>query len=211
MRNAETSTMDLGIKPPPRGVDLPGDGGPMESPRHVEQMMLLVQSLEYAWRARDDFFVGGNMCVYFSAHQAETNDFRAPDVFVVMGAPRRKRRSWVVWEEDGRRPDVVIELLSPSTELADRGDKLRTCAKNLLVREYYLFDPWDGRFEGYELERSSRTYRRREPDARGRFFSWSTGLALGVVPGGVHEDAARLRWIDADGNVLPTQDEERDP
>jgi len=210
MRDAETSTMDLGIKPPPRGVDLPySDGEPMESNRHFEQMALLIRCLKYAWRARDDFFVGGNMFVYFSELQAKANDFRGPDLFVVMDTERRERNSWVVWEEEGRTPNVVIELLSPSTEHVDRGDKMRIYAKLLHVAEYYLFDPWDGRFEGYELERGSRTYRRREPDAQGRLFSPSTGLTLGVVPGWVDEiEAPWLRWFDADGHVLPAPEED---
>ena len=55
-------------------------------------------------------FVGANMFLYFSQTQAKKNDFRGPDVFVVMDTTRRERKSWVVWEEDGRVPDVVIEL-----------------------------------------------------------------------------------------------------
>jgi Uma2 family endonuclease len=167
-------------------------------------MMLLIQSLEYAWRERDDFFVAGNMFVYFSELQAKASDFRGPDVFVVMDTVRRERKSWVVWEEEGRTPDVVIELLSPSTEQVDRGDKMRIYAKLMHVAEYYLFDPWDGRFEAYELDRGARSYRRREPDAQGRFFSPSTGFTLGVVPARLGEiDAPWLRWIDANGKVLP--------
>ncbi len=210
MSDAETSTMDLGIKPPPRGVDLPySDGEPMESQRHVEQMLLLIRTLKYAWRARDDFFVGGNMFVYFSELQAKANDFRGPDVFVVMDTPRRERRSWVVWEEEGRTPNVVIELLSPSTEHIDRGEKMRIYAKLLHVPEYYLFDPWDGRFEAHELNRGSRKFERREPDARGRYFSPATGLTLGVVPGWVDEvEAPWLRWFDAEGDVLPSPEED---
>nr|WP_322505530.1 hypothetical protein [Chroococcidiopsis cubana] len=35
----------------------------------------------------------------------------------------RERQGWVVWEEDGRYPDVIVELLSPSTAKVDRGVK----------------------------------------------------------------------------------------
>jgi len=40
----------------------------------------------------------------------------------VLGVPKRERRSWVVWEE-GKAPDVVIELLSESTAEQDKNEK----------------------------------------------------------------------------------------
>src|SRR5687768_1123220 len=95
---------------PPRGEDLfYDDGEPMESARHRMQMNLLIDSLFHAWRDRDDFYAGGNMFLYFSETQKKKNDFRGPDVFVVLHTTRRDRKSWVVWEEDGRTLDVVIE------------------------------------------------------------------------------------------------------
>jgi Uma2 family endonuclease len=205
---ADVDETDIGpgFRPPPRGEDLPySDGEPMESQRHVEQMLLLIESLGEAWRDRDDFFVGGNMFVYFSELQAKKNDFRGPDVFVVMDTTRKERKSWVVWEEDGKAPDVVIELVSASTERVDRVDKMRLYAKLLRVAEYYIFDPFTGRLDGFELDPSSRSFRPREPDADGRIHSRATGLSLGVVPGRHHGiEAPWLRWIDPDGAVLPT-------
>jgi Uma2 family endonuclease len=201
--------IDPGFKPPPRGVDLPHtDGEPMETARHRDQMNLLIASLQDAWSDRDDFYVAGNMFIYFSELQAKRNDFRGPDVFVVMDTVKRERKSWVVWEEDGRAPDVVIELTSPSTEHVDRGDKMRIYAKVLHVAEYYLFDPFTGRLEGYELDASTRTYRERTPDEMGRFESHVTGLALGVVPGRYADvDADWLRWMTREGDVVPTGQE----
>jgi Uma2 family endonuclease len=88
-------------------------------------MVLLVQSLRNGWSDRTDFYVPSSMFMYFSETQARKNDFRGPDVFVVMNTTRRERKSWVVWEEDGKTPDVVIELMSESTEAVDRGEKMR--------------------------------------------------------------------------------------
>jgi len=197
---------ELGVKPPPRGEDLPtGDGEPMETHRHAQQMFLLISTLEEAWKDRDDFFVGGDMFIYFSELQAKNQDFRGPDVFVVLDTARRERKSWVVWEEEGRSPDVVIELTSASTEHVDRGEKMRIYAQLLHVAEYYIFDPFSGALDAYELEPSSRSYRKRTPDAEGRYASGATGLALGVVPthfGSI--DAPLLRWIGPDGAPLPT-------
>ena len=207
------NAMSFPLKPPPRGEDLPyDDGEPMESDRHLQQINLLISTLRDAWQARDDFHVGGNMFVYFSETQARNNDFRGPDVFVVMDTVKRERKSWVVWEENGRTPDVVIELLSGSTEKVDRGDKMRIYAKLLHVSEYYLFDPFVGVLESYLLDGATRTYRRREPDLPGGdFTSEATGLALGVRAGRYADiDAAWVRWIATDGTVLPTGSERAD-
>jgi Uma2 family endonuclease len=210
--DAEKAKMDPWIKPPPRGEDLPHtDGEPMETARHWEQMVLLVSTLKHAWRDREDVYVAGNMFVYFSELQAKKNDFRGPDVFVVMDTVKRERKSWVVWEEDGRAPDVIIELTSPSTEHVDRGDKMRIYAKLLHVAEYYIFDPFSARLEGYELDASTRTYIERTPDERGRLASRVTGLSLGVSRGTSGDITADwLRWFAPDGRLLPTGGEVAD-
>src|SRR5688572_20570702 len=108
------------------------------------------------------------MFLYFSETQSRRNDFRGPDVFVVLNTSRRERRAWVVWEEDGQTPDVVIELLSDKTEHIDRGEKMRIYARSLKVGEYFLFDPFSGALEGYELDVLSARYLPKSPDSEGR-------------------------------------------
>jgi Uma2 family endonuclease len=208
--------------PPPGEDALPfSDGEPVDSERHAKQQTLLTSSLDRAWEDRSDVYVGGNMFVYFSHLQAKQNDFRGPDVFVVLDTSRRERKSWVVWEEAGRTPDVVIELLSASTEGVDRGDKMRIYAKLLRVSNYYLFDPVTGLLEGYQLDPNTRTYQRMaplpchvdahrtDPQTPGDLPCPALGLCLGVRHGryqGLELDW--LRWIDADGRVLPTAEED---
>src|SRR5438128_1454051 len=93
-----------GVEMPPTEDELPYDDGmPMDTQRHVLQMLLLIEALGNYWAGRDDVFVGGNMFVYFSPDQVSTHDFRGPDVFVVQGVPKRERKSWVVWQE-GKGP-----------------------------------------------------------------------------------------------------------
>ncbi|WP_438024084.1 Uma2 family endonuclease [Sorangium sp. So ce233] len=196
--------------PPPGEDELPyDDGEPMESERHRAQMDLLIEALKLHWHERDDAYVAGNMAIYFSELQAKKNDFRGPDVFVVLDTTRRERKSWVVWQEDGRTPDVVIELLSDSTEAVDRGDKMQVYAKLLRVPEYYLFDPFSGALEAYTLDRATRSYVPVPPGANGDVASACLGLRLGVRHGtyqGLEIDW--LRWIDAQGRVLPTDEEQ---
>jgi Uma2 family endonuclease len=69
-------------------------------------------------------FAGGNMFVYYSLEQARKRDYKGPDFFVVLGVDGvRPRHSWIVWQEQGRYPDVIVELLSPTTISQDLGPK----------------------------------------------------------------------------------------
>ncbi len=180
----------------------------MESERHRAQMNLLIDSLRDAWRDRHDFYVNGNMAIYFSETQALKNDFRAPDVFVVLDTERRERKRWVVWEEDLRTPDVVVELVSESTEEVDRGKKKTIYERLLRVPVYVIYDPFSARLDAFRLDLARRRYEPIEPDAHGRVYCEPLGLYLGVVPGRWHDiDAPWLRWIDRDGAVLPASDE----
>ena len=103
----------------------------MESSQHYMQLLLLVSCLEYLWRdshsgglcQRLDFFIGANLTIYYSPDQVKTRDYRGPDFFLVKNTEHKPRRSWVIWEENDQFPNVIIELLSPSTEGADRNLK----------------------------------------------------------------------------------------
>ena len=70
--------------------------------------------------------MGGNKFIYYSSKQARNWDFKGPDFFVVLGVNNNPaRQGWVVWEEGGRYPDVMVELLSSSTAEVDKGPFLR--------------------------------------------------------------------------------------
>ncbi|WP_437612437.1 Uma2 family endonuclease [Sorangium sp. So ce834] len=204
---SETSLVPIA---PPGEDELPHDDGePMESDRHRKQMLLLIESLDLFWKGRDDVYVSGNMAIYFSELQTMKNDFRGPDVFVVLDTVRRDRKSWVVWQENGRTPDLVIELLSESTESVDRGEKMRIYAKVLRVPEYFLFDPMKNLLEGYALDVGSRAYRPMDSSAGGELVSQQLGLRLGVRDGSyLGSEGKWLRWLDAEGRPLPTAEEQ---
>lgn len=180
------------------------DGLPMESMDHRGQMNILVDTLDEHWKDRSDVCVAGNLPLYFSAHQVLKNDFLAPDVMIVLDTERRQRRSWVVWHEL-RAPDVVIELLSPSTEANDRGPKMQTYAKTLGVSEYYLYDVTDGRFEGYALDHRRHMYTVMTPDEDGGITSATLGLRLIPTEMSIFgEPRLFLRWHTLDGQIIPT-------
>ena len=193
--------------PPPTADELPHtDGDPLESQRHRVQMNLLIHPLEVHWQHRDDFYVGGNMFLYFSLTQTKKNDFRGPDVMLVLDTTRRERKSWVVWEEDGRVPNVIIELTSDSTAEVDRGRKKHVYAR-IQVRHYAIYDPFTAEFEVNHLG-DALPYETVAADADGLHAISGVDLRLGVWRG-VHEgiEAPWLRWFDADGSMLPTDAE----
>ncbi|MEM1034439.1 MAG: Uma2 family endonuclease [Myxococcota bacterium] len=192
---------------PPRADDLPCcDGEPLESDRHRRQMNLLIDSIEHHWANRDDFFAGGNMFVYFSSLQAKNNDFRGPDFFVVTDVARGERKSWIVWDEGGRTPEVIVELLSESTRDTDFGEKKRIYERVLRVPEYFVFDPFSGELWGFRL--APTTYQEIPRTPGGRLSSTILGLELGVRSGryqGIEADW--LRMFTANGGVVPTKAE----
>ena len=63
----------------------------------------------------------------------------APDVLVAFGVGTHSRSSYLVWEE-GKPPDWVLEVASPSTAAKDLDFKRRAYAA-MGVPEYWLFDP----------------------------------------------------------------------
>jgi Uma2 family endonuclease len=198
------------VRFPPSSKDLViGPGEEMESERHLRQMLLLIDSLEFAWRVRTDFFVAGSLSLYFSETQFKRNEFRDPDVMVVLDTTKRERRAWVVWEEDGKTPSVIIELLSETTEHVDRGEKMRVYAR-LKVGEYFLFDPFTGVFEGYELDVHG-VYARKQPDPLGRIRCEQMDLSLGKVVSSYHGvQAPWLRWISPNGIPVALPSEQAD-
>ncbi len=190
---------------PPGEDELPYDfGPPMESDVHLFQMHMLIELLRLYWADRRDVYVGGNMAIYYSERQVKKNDFRGPDFFVVLDTNDRRRKSWVAWQEE-RTPDLVIELLSDSTESVDRGEKMRIYARAMRVSEYYLFDPLDGRLEAYRLDTHTLTYKRVQPDAAGAYTSDVLGLRLEVHEGTYQNmESGWLRFVRPDGTLLPT-------
>ena len=66
----------------------------------------------------------------------------APDVLVALGLGTRNRSSYFVWKE-GKPPDWVLEVASPSTQADDLGVK-RCRYAAIGVPEYWMFDPKGG-------------------------------------------------------------------
>jgi len=178
--------------------DLLSDEPPLETELHLRQILLLLQSLEWLWRDRQDFYAIGNLTIYYSPHQRKSKDFRGPDLFVVLGTERKTRKSWVVWEENGKYPNVIIELLSDSTATIDRGLKKEIYQDTFRTPEYFWFDPNSLEFKGFELLRG--TYQNLQPNAQGWLWSHQLQLFLGI-----HHQ--KLRFFSPEGQLVPTPEE----
>ncbi len=181
----------------PPATELLSEEPEMESSLHALQLRLLVNILEWYWRDRDDFFIGDNLTIYFSREQLKTHDFRGPDFFLVKSVERRHRPSWVVWEE-GKFPDLIIELLSDSTAMIDRHIKKTIYEERFRTPEYFWFSPITGEFRGFRLHGDE--YREIAPDEQGRLWSQVLDLYLGLRN-------QLLRFFDPDGALIPSPDE----
>lgn len=128
------------------------DGKPMaESDIHRKLLLSLDFAIRHFFRNDPMTYAAANMLLYYV--EGEPKVCVAPDVFVVRGIEKHDRRSYQVWAE-GKAPDLVIELTSPSTRHEDLGNK-RAVYADLGVREYFIFDPLGEyltpRLRGYRL------------------------------------------------------------
>ncbi len=206
------------------------DGVPLETHIHRLQMVLFLELVR--WRmlelGHEEFFVGGDMFVYYSPEQAravaeeerqlalfgnglrpekpEKVAYRGPDAFLVKGAARRQRDIWLVWEEDGRFPNLILELLSPSTADYDRGEKKRIYERVFKTSEYFLYTPRSKSPEGFRL--LDNAYKQIAPSAERRLWSRELEAELGVWHGEYEgEKGPWLRLFHSDGRLVPTNAE----
>jgi len=170
------------------------DEPPLESDLHREQIDLLIRLIKWWWRERQDFYASGNLTIYYSPNQKKSEEFRGPDFFVVLNADPQERRSWVVWQEGGKYPNVIVELLSNSTASVDRGLKKDLYQNTWRVPEYFWFHPDTLEFHGFRLMNG--TYEEIELTSDG--WRWSQQLHLYL---GIHE--RKLRFFTSDGQLVP--------
>ena len=124
----------------PCAVEYPSsDGKPMaENTWQFDAMVYAGPVLkEYFKKKREDVFASGDLLFYYEQGNAQGSI--APDVFVVFGVHGQRRDSYKVWEE-GKAPDFVLEVASPSTWKEDRETKPAVYAR-MGVREYWVYDP----------------------------------------------------------------------
>lgn len=104
----------------------------------------------------------------------------------------------MVWAEDGKYPNLILEVLSDSTAKNDRGLKKQLYQDIFRTPNYFWFDPYTLEFAGFKL-----TYRRYEeiiPNEQGWLWSDELQLYLGIL-------GEQLRFFTSEGELVLTPEE----
>ena len=162
-----------------------------ESTRQADAMIDAVSCLEVFFRDRKDVFLASDLLIYY--REAVPAMRVAPDVFVAFGVPKGHRMNYKLWKE-GRPPDFVLEIASPTTVKEDVERKPGLYAR-IGVREYWQFDPHGDllspRLQGRQLVGSN--YRDLTPVRQLGEKVWYASVALGLM---LVLDGERLRFWD---------------
>jgi Uma2 family endonuclease len=184
---------------------------------HVWQARLLDETFRPPNYEPQEVFTASDLNLYYNT--LDVKQYKRPDWFAVVGLPKdteqpQMRLSYVTWQE-GIDPLIVIELLSPSTEKDDLGQRLRDVTKPptkwdvyerwLRVPYYVVFSRYTNELRVFTLNGS----RYREVEGhQGRFWIEDVKLGLGVWQGRyLGEDFVWLRWYDQDGNWIQNLEE----
>ncbi len=124
------------------------DGRPIaENTKQFRWIVTIEGGLEALFRDDPNVFVAGDLLWY--PVEGRPDICAAPDAMVVFGRPKGDRRAYLQWLEDGIAPQVVFEVLSPSNTVAELVRKFQFYDR-YGVEEYYLYDPDQGRLEGWQ-------------------------------------------------------------
>ncbi|MGJ5634099.1 Uma2 family endonuclease [Nostoc sp. CALU 1950] len=178
--------------------DILSDEPPLESDLHREQIDLLIRILKLWWRERQDFYASGNLTIYYSFNQKKSEHFRGPDFFVVLGTEKKDRKSWVVWQEDGKYPNLIVEILSSSTTAVDKGLKKQVYQDTFRTPDYFWFDPVTMELQGFHLVDGK--YQEIQVTTDGRLWSQQLELYLGVYEG-------KLRFFTTENHLILSSEE----
>ncbi|BAP55284.1 hypothetical protein THII_0987 [Thioploca ingrica] len=175
------------------------DGQPIgETDFHFTTIILLVQALR-DYFADQPVYVAGDLMFYYEKNNPHA--VKAPDVLVVKGVPKHKRRIYKLWEERVV-PCTIFEITSKQTGSADLTTKYELY-EHLGVSEYFLFDPLEEylrpRLQGFTLVQGR--YQALPLSVEGELISLELGLIL-------RPQGDLLRLVDSyTGQMLATSKE----
>ncbi len=197
----------------PSSTELPdSDETPVDNELQNLVPNLLDMSLALLWQGRSDWFFGVDMGIY-----ADTEPpYRAiiPDGFLSLDVQRLKRPggrlSYVLWEEDGIMPILVLEVVS-QTYRGEYDSKLEEYRK-LEVLYYVVYDsdgyrPKRDRLEVYKLIEGEYV-RQPEQEPGGPVWLAEIGLGLGRAEGEFRGwQREWLYWFTESGERYPSPEE----
>lgn len=184
------------------------DGKPVDNIIAEKQHRLLGSSLYTNWKPKEKFVATTNVGVFFSVSQPPI----VPDALISFGVDvptweqfvsHKKYRAYFVWVF-GKPPDIVVEVVT-NRKGDELSDKLKIYA-GIRVPYYIVYD-WMGIYgdpkvrvfrlsgAGYELK----------GDLKIEEYGLQVGLWSGAFEG--VERGEWLRWYEADGNLLLSNEE----
>jgi Uma2 family endonuclease len=196
----------------PTALELPeSDETPVDNELQIPVADLLRDTLTLIWQGRQDWFFGVNLGIYADTEEPYTAI--GPDGFLSLGVPRfrpqygtRGRPSYVLWEEDGILPTLVLEVVSEKYggEYDSKLQKYQT----LEVPYYVVYNP-----EGFQKGHEALEVYRLVDGVYVRLVGepvWipeielGIGRAVGTVKGWTRE---WLYWFSEEGERYPVPEE----
>jgi Uma2 family endonuclease len=196
----------------PTALELPeSDNLPVDNELQIPVADLLRDTLTLIWQGCQDWFFGVNLGIYADTEEPYTAI--GPDGFLSLGVPRfrpqygtRGRPSYVLWEEDGILPTLVLEVVSEKYggEYDSKLQKYQT----LEVPYYVVYDPerfqkGHAALEVYRLVDGVYVRLGGEPVWIAE-IGLGIGRAVGTVKGWTRE---WLYWFSEEGERYPVPEE----
>ena len=116
-----------------------------DNTKQFEYIVTIKEGFASLYRG-EEVFVAGDLLWY--PVEGDNKTRIAPDILVAKGRPPGHRGSYKQWEEDGKPPDVVFEILSPGNRFGEMTRKFQFHDRHG-VGEYYLYDPDRGELSGW--------------------------------------------------------------
>ena len=175
----------------PDAVEYPERQWVAQSVWHGKAVRLAAAALDNHFHDREDVLVAMELAVYYE--RGNNTVWLQPDVQVVFGVGRGgNRSSYRIWDE-GKAPDFVLEVASPSTAGYDARYKAGEYAR-MGVREYWRLDPrgalMETALEGYVA--TGGRYRPVEAVERPGGVRWLRSGVLGLDLRSRKRDAATV-------------------
>ena len=124
------------------------DGKPMaDSTIQYKLITKIKEGCESLYKNDENVFIAADLLWYRVEGSREIS--QAPDVMVIFGRPKNERRSYLQWQEDGIRPQVVFEIRSFNDSQTKMNQKF-TFYNRHGVEEYYLYDPQENELSGWQ-------------------------------------------------------------
>jgi Uma2 family endonuclease len=190
---------------PPGAEDLPdSDDTPVDNQLQHLIPGLLESILALIWSARQDWFFGVDMGIYYDPYQPAI----VPDGFLSIGVPRiideDLRLSYVLWEEQ-KVPTLVLEIVSHKRrkEYTEKKDFYGEMG----VLYYVVYNPLRKRKRRLEVYKLINNWYILQPEKEPIFLE-ELGLGIGKEEG-IYQGIKRewLYWYDENGTRYLTPEE----